>query len=234
MGIPALKGLESSLSPASRDPRPVLLLGSGALRACHEFLGQILVSGEKAVVADGANCFDVYRISSLGHSAMVSPRDVLSRARVSRAASAGQLLALLEGRVAGEASRFGARWVFALGPLDLLADHDVKEPDARRSASRIVSVLSGFSGSGFRVVVAQEERRLARAKREFLLEPVKSACNAVAVSTLLTRGGSVPLPIPLLPSREKRMGKKNGKSGGEEGLSLFTLSRPGRGQGEGV
>ena len=174
----------------------MLMLGSGALQVVQDFLGQVLLSGEKAVVADGVNRFDVYRISALAQSARVNPGEALARARVSRAASLGQLLALLEGRVAAEAARTGARWVFALGPLDLLADQDVKEPDARRAAARIAKVLSGFARSGLRVVVAQEERRLKESRREFLLEPVRSTCNEVALSSLLTSSGAGPL-LPL-------------------------------------
>ena len=179
MGIPAIKDFESVISPPGQAARPLLLLGPGALAMTHDFLGQVLIAGEKAVVADGVNRFDVYRISSMAHSARSNPGEVLARARVSRAASAGQLLSLLEGQVAGEASRTGARWVFVLGPLDLLADHDVKEPEARRSASRVVSVLSSFVGNGLRVVVAQEDRRLKESKREFLLEPVRRYCRVV-------------------------------------------------------
>jgi hypothetical protein len=214
MGIPAIKAIESALSPADQAVRPLLLLGPGALRASHDFLGQVLIAGERVVVADGVNRFDVYRLSALAQSARVSPREVLARARVSRAASVGQLLALLEGRVAGEASRMGARWVFALGPLDLLADHDVKEPEARRSASRIVAVLEGLAKIGLRVVVAQEERRLKESKRDFLLEPVNAACNLVAISSLLTSSGARPL-LPLSSHGDR------GKRGG--GTDLFGI-----------
>jgi hypothetical protein len=164
---------------------PLLLFGDGAIREAHDLVGSLLIAGEKAVVADGANRFDAYRLAELArqqcaaHAAGPTPREVLSRVRVSRAFSWQQWLVLLGEKAGAEASRSGARAVFVLGPLDLLTDNDLKEADVRAAARKVADALTGLARSGLRVVAAQKERRLVESKRGFLLDPLRQSCRVV-------------------------------------------------------
>jgi hypothetical protein len=97
--------------------------------------------------------------------------------RVSRAFTWQQYQALLERAVAGEAERTGAKWVVALGPLDLLADEEAKPFQAFRGARRVADALETLARAGLGVVAAQDERRLARAGRAELLDRLRPACR---------------------------------------------------------
>lgn len=158
------------------------------MREAHDLLGSFLLSGEKAVVADGANRFDAYRVAGLARAAGRNPREALAAARVSRAFAWQQWLVLLEEKAVPEATRSGARAVFVLGPLDLLADHDLKEPAARSAAQRVVEALGRMARANLRVVAAQKERRLREAKREYLLDSLRRSCRVVEAG--------VPSPSP--------------------------------------
>ncbi len=196
--VPARRaGLPGPRRGRGAGSAPLLLLGEGAFGAFHDLLGRFLLAGGRAVVADGANRFDAYRLAGLARGAGRDPREILAAARVSRAFHWRQIITLLEDLAAIEASRTGARAVFALGPLDLLADNDLKEAEVRPAARRAAEALSRLARDGLRVVVAQREGRLREAKRAFLLEDLSRSCRAAPpVRVLEGDGKALPSPGP--------------------------------------
>lgn len=206
MGMPAILRPEPPISPASGGRHPVLLLGSGAREAFHDLLGQLLVSGGRAIVVDGANRFDAYHLARLAQASRLPPGSILSGARVSRATSVPQFLVLLEQKVRAELLRFGARTLFVLGPLDLLTDHDLKEPVVRSASRRAAEALSAVSRDGFAVVCAQDRSHISGSKREYLLAPFEKKCRIVVASRAkpLT---ALDLDMPQIPAISARWGE---------------------------
>jgi len=156
---------------------PLLLLGDGASEPAHGLLSCLILGGQRAVVADGANCFDAYRLARAARSVRRPIPTLLSAVRISRAFTWQQFLSLLETEIAAEAARTGSRWVFVLGPLDLLADHELKPFPALRVARRVAEALDGIARMGLGVIAMQSEGPLRRAGRETLLSPLKRACR---------------------------------------------------------
>jgi len=201
-GLPAVPDRIRRLSPA-------LVTGSGAIRAAHTLLASLLLRGERAVVLDAANRFDVYFLARAANAAGRSPLGVLSAAYVSRAFTWQQWLALVETRARAAAGKCGARWVFALGPLDLLADDGVRDWEAEPAARRIASALTALARAGLGVVAAQDSLRLAAApskawrppasladvRREGLLDRLKESCGYVAVLEPTARPAGKPVVV---------------------------------------
>jgi hypothetical protein len=202
LGLPVVPDRIRRLSPA-------LVTGSGAVRAAHTLLASLLLRGERAVVLDAANRFDVYFLARAANAAGRSPLGVLSAAYVSRAFTFQQWLALLETRARAAAAKCGARWVFALGPLDLLTDDGVKEWEAELAARRTAAALTALARAGLGVVAAQEERMLAAApskawrppaslavaRRTRLLDRLKESCGYVAVLESPARPAGNPVVV---------------------------------------
>ena len=192
--LPALPLAAEKLRPEKLRPEkllafsPVLLTGPGAFSAAHTLLWRLIARGQKAVVADGANRFDAYKLARrsedrsfrhlpAGQGDLEMPAaEVLGAVRVSRAFTWQQYQVLLEREVVPEAARSGARWVLALGPLDLLADEEAKPFQAFRGARRVADALDTLARAGLGVVAAQDVDKLARAGRVELLERLRPAC----------------------------------------------------------
>ena len=220
LGLPAVPDRLRRLSPA-------LVAGPGAVRAAHALLVSLLLRGERAVVLDAANRFDVHFLARAAGEAGRSPLGVLSAVYVSRAFTFQQWLALLETRARSAAEKCGARWVFALGPLDLFADDGVRDWEASPGVRRTAAALVALARSGLGVVSAQDSLRLAAApskawrppaslaaapskawrppasladvRREGLLDRLKESCGYVAVLESSARpSGKAVIPDPQL------------------------------------
>jgi len=164
-----------------RHQSPLLLQGEGTRTVAHELLNYLLSRHQRVVVADGSNCFDVYSLARAARRIHRSPAEFLSAVRVSRSFTWQQYVTLLERKVASEAARFGARWVFALGPLDLFADEDVKTDAAALGTWRTAEALAGLARASLGVVVAQEERPLRDSRRSQLLDKLRSRCRETII-----------------------------------------------------
>jgi hypothetical protein len=151
---------------AIRGRSPLLVLGEGAHGWAHDLAGALLLGGERVTVADGSNGLDAYAIARTARAARRPPSALLAALRVSRAFTWQQYAVLLEERVAEEARRSSARFVLALGPLDLLADEEVGPLEARRAAERTAAALAALGRAGLGVVAAQAEGALRRARRD--------------------------------------------------------------------
>lgn len=177
---------------AIRDWSPLLLVGEGTAEVAHDLLAALLLRGQRVVVADGANRFDAYRLARAARAAGRPAGELLAAVRVSRAFTWQQFAALLERGVGAVA----AAWVLALGPLDLLADGEVKPWQADGGARRVAEALAGMGRKGLGIIAAQEERVLRMGGRESLLGPLARACpHHVAVNrTVAERAGIDGLP----------------------------------------
>ena len=220
VSLPALPLAPEKLRTLS----PVLLTGPGAISAAHTLLWWLIARGQKAVVADGANRFDAYKLARgsedrsfrhlpPGQNDLEMPAaEVLGAVRVSRAFTWQQYQVLLEREVAPEAARSGARWVLALGPLDLLADEEAKPFQAFRGARRVANALETLARAGLGVVVAQDEGKLARSGRAELLERLRPAC--VREFIVATKTGSLSSPSmhasPASPLSSPHGGRRGG------------------------
>jgi hypothetical protein len=156
---------------------PLVLVGTGTHVLAHGLLGRLLLRGERVIVLDGANSFDAYRLAQDARRFRRPPPTLLSAVRVSRAFTWPQWLALLEGEAQAEAARTGARWVVALGPLDLFADENVKPFQAWRGVRRTAEGLRTLSAAGLGVIAAQDERPLREGGRIDLLDRLRSAAG---------------------------------------------------------
>ncbi len=187
---------------------PVVMAGEGTRHLAHLLLSQLLLRGERVIVLDGANAFDAYALAQAARRNRRPPPTLLSAVRVSRAFTWFQWLALLEGEAQAEAERSGARWVLALGPLDLFADANVKPFQAWRGVRRTAAGLRTISAAGLGVIAAQEERPLREGGRLDLLDPLKAVAGhlvtiapASAAETAATAGLDSPpaLAAPTVP-----------------------------------
>ncbi len=190
---------------------PLLLHGSGALDLAHEAAEFLLFQGARIVAVDGANAFDAYHLARAAQKRRRPAPSLLAAIRVSRAFTWQQFEALLERETAAEAARAGARWALVLGPLDLLADQEVKPFQAWRAARRVANALDALAATGLGVVVAQRPEPLRSGGREELIEFLHRACGHVvevgrkdkdANGVLAAAEPSAPRAIPLPDARQ--------------------------------
>lgn len=172
---------------------PLLLHGEGALAFAHETAEHLLWKGERIIAIDGANAFDAGHLADAARKRRKPAPELLNAIRVSRAFTWQAFEALVERDVWPEANRTNARWVLALGPLDLLADEAVKPFQAWRSAGRIANALRALGERGLGVIVAQRMEPLISGNRRELEEFLQRACaHAVAVAHRSRPAASAP------------------------------------------
>lgn len=187
-----------------RRQSPLLLLGTGTGPFAHSLLSHVLLRGERALVLDGANGFDAYRLARVAQQRQHTIPTLLAAVRVSRAFTWQQWLGLLEKDAEAEARRSGAKWIFALGILDLFADQDVRLFQAWRGAGQAAAALSRLAQAGLGVVATQERRIMERAGRADLLEPLIKRCGRLL--DIAPAGGEVREPAPaVLPPPETQL-----------------------------
>ena len=178
-----------------RRQSPLLLLGEGTSAFAHSLLSHVLLRGERAIVLDGANGFDAYRLARVAQERQQTIPTLLTAVRVSRAFTWQQWLSLLMRDAEAEARKSGSTWIFALGILDLFADQDVKPFQAVRGAGQAAAALNTLAQAGLGVVAAQDRRILARSGRADLLEPLlKRAGRLLEISPAGAATGSAETP----------------------------------------
>jgi len=196
--------LLAALAPGRFDPEgrfdrgrlsPVVMAGEGTRHLAHLLLSQLLLRGERVIVLDGANGFDAYALATAARRNRRAARTLLSAVRVSRAFTWQQWLALLEREAAPEAERAGARWVLALGPLDLFADANVKPFQAWRGARRTAEALRVLAASDLGVIAAQDDRVLRDGARLELMDRLKSVAGHLVAVGPYAKPPSVPMPV---------------------------------------
>jgi len=196
MEIGTVPSVLSERPEALRRLSPVLVAGEGTRHFAHLLLSHLLLRGERVIVLDGANWFDAYALAQAARRNRRPPPTLLSAVRVSRAFTWFQWLALLEREAQAEAERAGARWVLALGPLDLFADANVKPFQAWRGVRRTAAGLKALAAAGLGVVAAQDERPLRDGGRIELAEPLKAvAGRLVTIAPVGAAPSSLPAPV---------------------------------------
>jgi len=203
MEIETVPSVLSERPEALRRLSPVLVAGEGTRHFAHLLLSHLLLRGERVIVLDGANWFDAYALAQAARRNRRPPPTLLSAVRVSRAFTWFQWLALLEREAQAEAERAGARWVLALGPLDLFADANVKPFQAWRGVRRTAAGLKALAAAGLGVVAAQDERPLREGGRIELAEPLKAVAGR-----LVTIAPAEPpiLPVPVAAESQLAFG----------------------------
>lgn len=189
-----------------RRQSPLLLVGTGTAPFAHSLLSHVLLRGERALVLDGANGFDAYRLARVAQQRQHTIPTLLTAVRVSRAFTWQQWLGLLEKDAEAEARKSGAKWIFALGILDLFADQDVKPFQAWRGAGQAGQALSRLAQAGLGVVASQDRRTLERAGRVDLLEPLMKRCvRLLEIAPVGGRNPDVTEPVPDSASGDVQM-----------------------------
>lgn len=158
---------------------PLLLAGEGVRPVAHDLIAHLLARHQRVVVADGSNRLDVHALVRSARRLRRPPAAFLKDIRISRAFTWQQYVALLERNVGPESARFGARWVLALGPLDLFADNDVKPEHAALGTRRTAEALAILARAGLNVIAAQEDHPLETGGRLSLLDRLKTRCETI-------------------------------------------------------
>ncbi len=160
---------------------PLLLLGEGTNQVAHDLINHLITKNQRVVVADASNRFNVYAIVRAARQLRRPSSEMLAAVRVSRAFTWQQYVALVERQVAAEAARTGARWILALGPLDLFADSDVNPTVAALGVRKTAQALATISRSGLGVIAAQEKKPLETGGRLNLIAEIQKYCDTVVV-----------------------------------------------------
>ncbi|MEK7767205.1 MAG: hypothetical protein AAB368_13310, partial [bacterium] len=218
---------------AIRERSPLLLAGEGTAHVAHDLVATLLARGQRVVAADGANRFDSYHLARAARRLGKPAAEMLAAVRVSRAFTWQQYVALLERDIAAEAARVGAAWVLALGPLDLLADEEVKPWQAAAGAKRVADALAALARAGLGILVAQDERPLKTSGREDLMRLLERACrNHVTVSRrgLFSGAGRTSPDGVLDPRRAPETARSDGDAScaPQPSLRSLTVSAGGR------
>ena len=99
------------------------------------FCAPFLVTGETVVAVDGANCFNLYRLTEWAKRKRLSSPALLNRLRIARAFTCFQLATILH-HIGGEMSRHHARRLIITGLPDCLYDEELAEQEARNTFAR--------------------------------------------------------------------------------------------------
>lgn len=194
-GWPAFDGL-GLLAPGK-----VLLLDLGAPQAhglALDALAGALATGRQAVVVDGANWLDVYRLGEAAQRQGLSRAAALERVRVARGFTAHQLQSLVEDALPRLLAEEGAGLVLAPGLPDLYQDEDLAVSEARVLLARALATLR-----------AQAERRdlpvlvtnatLSPHRRTLLRQVLEEGCDA-RIALLPAPHGGLRLKLPDRPA----------------------------------
>lgn len=125
-------------------PGRLLLLDLGAPqghRLTLDALAGALATGRQAVVVDGSNWLDVYRLGEAAQRHGLSRAAALGQVRVARGFTAHQLQSLVEDALPRLLAEEGAGLVLAPGLPDLYQDEDLDASEARVLLARALATL---------------------------------------------------------------------------------------------
>lgn len=113
-----------------------LLVGTpGASRLALPFCAPFLIEGKSVVAVDGANCFNLYRLTEWAKQRRLSSPALLNRLRIARAFTCFQLATILH-HIGGEMERYRASQLILTGLPDCFYDEELSEPEARNTFAR--------------------------------------------------------------------------------------------------
>ena len=99
------------------------------------FCAPFLVGGETVAAADGANCFNLYRLTEWAKRKRIGSPALLNRLRIARAFTCFQLATILD-HMGSEMERHHATRLVITGLPDCLYDEELSEPEARSTFAR--------------------------------------------------------------------------------------------------
>ena len=105
------------------------------------FCAPFLVRGETVTAVDGANCFNLYRLTEWAKRKQLRSPALLNRLRVARAFTPFQLATILH-HIGGEMERHRAARLVLTGLPDCLYDEELSEPEARTTFERCRAALA--------------------------------------------------------------------------------------------
>ena len=108
------------------------------------FCAPFLVSGETVAVVDGANCFNLYRLTEWARRKRLPSPALLNRLRIARAFTCFQLATILY-HIGAEMERYGAARLVVTGLPDCLYDEELGEQEARSTFARCRSHLASLA-----------------------------------------------------------------------------------------
>jgi hypothetical protein len=118
------------------QPGLTLLVGAPlASPLALPFCAPYLLEGQTVVAVDGANCFDLYRLTEWARRKQVDPLALLRRLRVARAFTPFQLATILH-HMDAEMQRHRARRLIITGFPDCLFDEELTAVEARNTFER--------------------------------------------------------------------------------------------------
>ena len=120
-------GLNLFITPAHQNVAASQL----ALPFCAPFL----VRGETVAAADGANCFNLYRLTEWAKRQRLSSPALLNRLRIARAFTCFQLATILD-HMGSEMERHHAARLVITGLPDCLYDEELSGPEAQSTFAR--------------------------------------------------------------------------------------------------
>jgi len=127
--------------------KPGLTLFAGTSRSSSlalPFCAPFLVCGESVVIVDGANCFNLYRLTEWAKRKQLSAPALLNRLRIARAFTCFQLATILH-HIGGEMARHHASRLVITGLPDCLYDEELGQQEARNAFARCRDSLAGLA-----------------------------------------------------------------------------------------
>ena len=110
------------------------------------------LAGEPVLYLAGANVFDPFLVGRLARASRVAPAQVLQQIHVSRAFTCHQMVGLVTDCLPSALRTYDARFVILAGPLDILYDQSVPEPEATRLFRAMTEALQHMAEQGIQLL----------------------------------------------------------------------------------
>lgn len=131
------------------------------------FCAPFLLDDQTVMAVDGANCFDLYRLTEWARRKQIDSLALLRRLRVARAFTPFQLATILH-HLGGEMERHGATRLVITGFPDCLFDEELNATDARSTFARCQANLAALGGAGYTIMLFTDPpRHLLRERGRF-------------------------------------------------------------------
>ena len=145
----------------------------------HYLMAWRLIEGERVVLIDSANVFDLPFITKMARAFKRDERKLLEQISISRAFTVHQLETVIRNRLAQRLKICGGRLCFISGLLDTFWDEEVPLWEAVPILRRIIAQLRSLSDLGYRVIILAPDPPVSAVKREGLSSILIQAADRV-------------------------------------------------------